>query len=123
MRMSWGKAVRGACLILMLAWLSGVTAGQESRRQKPEESQQQNQYRDQAQDTLRDQQQKETQSYPGKISEKFGKYYLEDASKRTSYLLEGTWEAKKFLNKKVRVTGALDTDREILHVITIAPMP
>lgn len=117
------RTLRPGLAVLMLMGIGSVAAAQESQRQKPEQSQQQNQYRDQAEDTLRDQQQKDTQSYPGKISEKFGKYYLEDASKRTSYLLEGAWEAKKFLNKKVRIIGTLDTDKDILHVVTIAPLP
>jgi hypothetical protein len=113
-------------VLLLIAFLASHCPGasaQEGQRQKPEQSPQENGYRDQSQDTLQDQQQKEHASYPGKITEKFGKYYLEDESKRTSFQLQGTWDAKRFIGKKVRVTGTLDTEKNILHVVAIALAP
>ena|SRR5262249_35713278 len=99
------------------------TFAQETQRQKQEQNSQQNQYRDQAQATQQDQQQQSSQSYAGKVSEKYGKFYLEVAPSRSSYLLENVWQAKRFVNKKVRVTGSLDADKNILHVVTISLAP
>jgi hypothetical protein len=110
-------------LAVLMASLCSAARAQESQRQKPEQSPQENGYRDQSQDTLQDQQQKEHASYPGKVTEKFGKYYLEDEKKRTSFQLQGTWDAKRFIGKKVRITGTLDTEKNILHVVAIALTP
>lgn len=104
--------------------LSSRCVAQEERRQKQEQSPQQSQYHDQAQMTQRDQQQKgATQSIPGKVSEKHGKYYLEEEFRKTSYELQGTWELKQYLGKKVRVTGTIDAEHNILHVIAITKTP
>jgi Protein of unknown function (DUF5818) len=117
--------------ILILS--TGITVGaafspvnssaQEAQRQKQEQSSQQNQYRDQSQSPQQNQQQQEIQSYRGQLSSKHGKFYLEEARSRSSYVLEDTWEAKRFLNKKVRVTGWLDADQGILHVVSLSPAP
>jgi hypothetical protein len=109
----------GSCLALV-----SRCAAQEDRRQKQEQSPQQNSYRDQAQMGQQDQQQKgSTQSIPGKVSEKHGKYYLEEDLHKASYELQGTWELKQFLGKKVRVTGNVDSEHNILHVIAITKIP
>ena len=106
-----------------IAWPPSCLRAQETQRQKQEQSDQQNQYRDQQQSLQQDQAQRNVQGYLGQISSKHGNYYLENTHSRTSYLLEGTWEGKKFVNKKVRVTGWLDTDKEILHVVSMATIP
>jgi hypothetical protein len=106
-------------IVGVLFWAHDGPA-QETQRQKPEQQSQQNQYRDQAQSTQFDQYQRGTQSYTGKVSEKYGKFYLEEAHSRSSYLLEGIWQAKRFLNKKVRISGWLDTDKNILHTVSIS---
>ena len=95
---------------------------QETQRQKQEQNGQQNQYRDQGQALQQDQAQHDVQAYRGQVSSKHGNYYLEDARSRTSYLLKDR-EPKKFVNKKVRVTGWLDADKEILHVISVSTIP
>jgi hypothetical protein len=116
-------------LLLFLAAICGVprlqanVQAQETQRQKQEQGSQQNQYRDQSQSLQENQQQHELQDYRGKISTKHGDYFLEVAYSRASYLLQDTHEAKKFLDKKVRVTGWLDADKDILHVTTMATTP
>jgi hypothetical protein len=116
---------RSAMKLLVSVTVSAVflahdSPAQETQRQKPEQQSQQNQYRDQAQSTQLDQYQRGTQSYTGKVSEKYGKFYLEEAHSRSSYLLVGIWQAKRFLNKKVRVTGWLDSDKNILHTVSLS---
>jgi type II secretory pathway pseudopilin PulG len=108
---------------LCLISFSSRSSAQESQRQKQEQGAQENAYRDQSQDTQQDQQQKDRASYLGKVSEKFGKFYLEDQGKRTSYQLQNTWDAKRYVGKTVRVTGTLDTEKSILHVVAITQAP
>jgi YbbR domain-containing protein len=122
MRKSWTIAFVSLTAILLFFTVNPAVS-QESQRQKPEQNPQENSYRDQTQDTYHDQSQKDSGSYPGKVTEKFGKYYLEDERKHTSFQLQGTWDAKRFVGKKVRITGALDTEKNILHVIAIALTP
>lgn len=109
--------------ILFQHTLAGACAAQETQRQKPEQNLQQNQYRDQAQKPQQNLQQQDTQSYAGKVSEKHGKFYLEEARSKTPYQLEGTWSAKRYLGKKVRITGSLDSETNVLHVVTISITP
>ena len=110
-------------LVAASLFLAKASPAQETQRQKQEQTTQQNQYRDQAQSTQVNQVQRDSQSYVGKVSEKYGKLYLEVAHTRSSYLLDGTWQTKRFVNKKVRVTGSLDTDKSILHVVSISLAP
>ena len=118
------KLILLLCLLGSCLALGSRCAAQEDRRQKQEQSPQQNSYRNQAQMDQQDQQQKgSTQSIPGKVSEKHGKYYLEEDLHKTSYELQGTWELKQFLGKKVRVTGNVDSEHNILHVIAITKIP
>ena len=104
-------------------FLANVSRAQESQRQKQEQNTQQNQYRDQAQTAQIDQAQRNSQSFLGKVSEKYGKFYLEVAHTRSSYVLDGFSQTKRFVNKKVRVTGSLDTDKNILHTVSISLAP
>ena len=119
----------GSSLLLIVAAWAGIplcaanARSQETQRQKQEQTGQQNQYRDQSQALQDTQQRQNIQAYRGQIAAKHGKYYLEEAHTRASYTLEDTWEAKKFLNKKVRVTGWLDADKNILHVVSLAAAP
>jgi hypothetical protein len=96
---------------------------QQTSQQPQQQSTQRDQYRDQAQTTMEDQQQKNMESFPGTISEKYGKFFLQKAHSRLSFELVHTWDAKRFVGKKVRVTGWLDTEHNILHVTTIAKAP
>jgi hypothetical protein len=111
------------CLILLQEMIATACAAQDSQRQKQEQSSQQNQYRDQAQKPQQNLEQQDTQSYAGKVSERHSKFYLEEARSKTSYQLEGTWSAKRYLGKKVRITGTLDTETNVLHVVTISVSP
>ena len=112
------KPPRSSLLFIVAAW-AGIplwaanARPQETQRQKQEQAGQQNQYRDQSQSLQETQQRQNIQAYRGQIAAKHGKYYLEEAHTRASYTLEDTWEAKKFLNKKVRVTGWLDPDKNV----------
>ena len=106
-----------------ISCFSSSTQAQETERHKQEQGAQQNQYRDQSQSLQEDQQQHALQAYRGKISTKHGNYYLEETYSHASYLLQDTHEAKNFLNKKVRVTGWLDSEKSILHVVSLATAP
>jgi len=123
MQINWHKGFALVCVIFFQQIIAGSSAAQDSQRQKPEQSAQQNLYRDQAQKPQQNLQQQETQSYAGKVSEKHGKFYLEEARSKTPYQLEGTWSAKRYLGKKVRITGSLDTETNVLHVVTISISP
>jgi len=104
--------------------VAGNVWAQQKQQEKQEQTNKpQSQYRDQAQPLQETQQRANVQAYRGQISTKHGKYYLEEAHTRSSYLLEDTWEAKKFLNKKVRVTGWLDSEKSILHVVSLTTAP
>jgi hypothetical protein len=118
------KIVLFACLLAACVATGSRCSAQEDRQQKQQQSPQQNSYHDQAQMNQRDQQQKgSSQSISGKVSEKHGKYYLEEDMRKTSYELQGTWELKQFLGKKVRVTGTVDSEHNILHVVAITKIP
>jgi hypothetical protein len=110
-------------LAAVLVFSSTRADAQETRRQKQEQSPQRSQYREQAQGTQEDQHQKESQSYAGKISEKHGKLFLEQEFHRATFELQGTGQAKQFLGKRVRVTGVLDAEHNILRVIAITKTP
>jgi hypothetical protein len=117
------KSVLPLTIALYLSVLSSPCAAQQTRQQPQQQNSQRDQYRDQAQTTIEDQQQKNTESFPGTISEKYGKFYLQKAHSRLSYELVHAWDAKRFVGKKVRLTGWLDSEHNILHVTTIANAP
>jgi hypothetical protein len=123
MQINWRKTSAVLSVILLQPVIAVPCAAQDSQRQKPEQSSQQNLYRDQAQKPQQDLQQQERQSYAGKVSERHGKFYLEEPHSKTAYRLEGTWSAKRYLGKKVRITGSLDTETNVLHVVTISLSP
>ena len=123
MQITWRRSLVVLSVILLQPILAVPCAAQDSQRQKPEQSSQQNLYRDQAQKPQQNLQQQDTQSYAGKVSERHGKFYLEEARSKTPYQLEGTWSAKRYLGKKVRVTGSLDTETNVLHVVSISVSP
>jgi Ni/Co efflux regulator RcnB len=117
-------------LVSLLAVLSFVVLSmaapcyaQETQRQKQEQNPQQNQYRDELQSTAQQQDQQNVRTFAGKISQKNSRFFLEEAIHRTPYLLADTWNVKRFLGKKVRVTGTLDQDHNILHVKSIDTVP
>ena len=121
--MSRVKYALAGRVTFFLICFTTVCVAQELPQQPQQPSSQQNQYRNQAQTTAQDQRQRHIDSFPGTISQKHGKLYLQIAHTKTSYELADAWEAKRFLNKKVRVTGWLDVENEILHVTTIAKTP
>jgi hypothetical protein len=96
---------------------------QETRRQPQEQNSQQNQYRDQAQNSSEGQAQQNVRSFRGKISQKENSFFLEELVHRTPYRLADTWEIKRFVGKKVRVTGWLDQDQKTLHVKSMSLAP
>lgn len=108
------------CLGLLLIWFPSLCRSQQQPQQP---TSQQNQYHNQAQTPELDQSRKHIDTYAGTVSEKDRKFYLQIAHTKTSYELVDTWETKRFLNKKVRVSGWLDSEREILHITTIARAP
>lgn len=123
MQICFQKPVWSLTIALCLSALSYPCTAQQTRQQPQQQSSQRDQYREQAQTTIEDQQQKDTESFPGTISEKYGKFYLQKAHSRLSYELVHTWDAKRFVGKKVRVAGWLDSEHNILHVTTIAIAP
>src|SRR5260370_2431983 len=117
-------------LVSLLAVLSFVVLSmaapchaQETQRQKQEQNPQQNQYRDELQSTAQQQDQQDVRTFAGKITQKNSRFFLEESVHRTPYLLADTWDVKRFVGKKVRVTGTLDQDRNILHVKSIGTVP
>lgn len=117
-------------LVSLLAVLSFVVLSmaapchaQETQRHKQEQNPQQNQYRDESQSTVQQQDQQNVRTFAGKISQKNSRFFLEEEIHRTPYLLADTWNVKRFLGKKVRVTGTLDQDHNILHVKSIDTVP
>jgi hypothetical protein len=96
---------------------------QETRRQPQEQNSQQSQYRDQAQNSSEAQSQQNVRSFRGKVSQKENSFFLEELVHRTPYRLADTWEIKRFVGKKVRVTGWLDQDQKTLHVKSMSLAP
>ena len=111
------------CLGLLLICFPSLCRSQQQPQQPQQPTSQQNQYHNQAQTPELDQSRKHIDTYAGTLSEKHRKFYLQIAHTKTSYELVDAWEAKRFLNKKVRVSGWLDVEREVLHVSTIARTP
>ena len=101
----------------------GPVCAQETRRQNQEENSQRSQYRDEAQNTAQQQQQQDVRSFRGKVSQKENSFFLEELVHRTPYRLADTWEVKRFVGKKVRVTGWLDQDQKTLHVKSMSLAP
>ena len=123
MRASLNKS---ALLTLSLLSTLGAlnTPAQDTRRQKPEQPQQRSQYRDQAQPLMQDTQQKDARSFAGTISQKQGTFYLEEEFHRRTFELTDAWEARRFVGRTVRITGALlDSEKNILRVIAITAIP
>ncbi|HET6932441.1 MAG TPA: DUF5818 domain-containing protein [Candidatus Acidoferrum sp.] len=117
-------AFAGALLFCSVL-IGGVDRGcaQETRRQAQEQNSQQSQYRDQAQNTSQPQTQQDVRSFRGKISQKENSFFLEELVHRTPYRLADTWDVKRFVGKKVRVTGWLDQDQKTLHVKSMSLAP
>jgi hypothetical protein len=103
--------------------LVGRVCAQETRRQNQQQSSQRSQYRDEAQNTAQEQVPQDVRSFRGKISQKENSFFLEELVHRTPYRLADTWEVKRFVGKKVRVTGWLDQDQKTLHVKSMSLSP
>jgi type III secretory pathway component EscR len=119
-----GVAFAGVALFCS-AFIGAVDRGcaQETRRQPQEQNSQQSQYRDQAQNSSESQAQQNVRSFRGKVSQKENSFFLEELVHRTPYRLADTWEIKRFVGKKVRVTGWLDQDQKTLHVKSMSLAP
>jgi len=117
-------AFAGAALYCsVVIWAVDPGCAQETRRQAQEQNSQQSQYRDQAQNSSEGQAQQNVRSFRGKISQKENSFFLEELLHRTPYRLADTWEVKRFVGKKVRVTGWLDQDQKTLHVKSMSLAP
>jgi len=111
-------------LALPLSFAASQATAQESRRQKPEDPQRQSQYRDQADSMQQDLEQKDNRSFAGTLSQKHGKFYLDQEFHKGPLELTNAWDVKRFLGKKVRVTGIMiDPEKNIVRVIAIAVLP
>jgi hypothetical protein len=117
-------AFAGAALYCsVVIWAVDPCCAQETRRQAQEQNSQQSQYRDQAQNSSEGQAQQNVRSFRGKVSQKENSFFLEELLHRTPYRLADTWEVKRFVGKKVRVTGWLDQDQKTLHVKSMSLAP
>ncbi len=101
----------------------GRICAQETRRQNQQQNSQRSQYRDEAQNSAQEQRQEDIRSFRGKISQKENSFFLEELVHRTQYRLADTWEVKRLVGKKVRVTGWLDQDQKTLHVKSMSVAP
>jgi uncharacterized protein DUF5818 len=63
--------------------------------------------------------QPEVKIFTGKISKSGQKFVLEDDSVKTSYQLDDQKKAQQYQGKKVRVTGTLDVENNLIHVQAI----
>jgi hypothetical protein len=108
---------------LLLICCASMCAAQQRPQQPQQPTSRHDQYHDQTQPTGQNQLQHHEDSFPGTISEKHGKFYLQIVHTRTSFELADAREGKRWVNKKVRVTGWLDAEHQILHVTTIAKAP
>ena len=62
----------------------------------------------------------ESKTFTGKIVQSSeGKFVLQDTSGNSTYLLDDQEKAKAFNGKNVKVTGMLDADNNIIHVVDI----
>jgi hypothetical protein len=117
-------AFAGAALYCsVVIWAVDPGCAQETRRQAQEQNSQQSQYRDQAQNSSEGQAQQNVRAFRGKVSQKENSFFLEELLHRTPYRLADTWEVKRFVGKKVRVTGWLDQDQKTLHVKSMSLAP
>jgi hypothetical protein len=117
-------AFAGAALYCsVVIWAVDPGCAQETRRQAQEQNSQQSQYRDQAQNSSEGQAQQNVRSFRGKVFQKENSFFLEELLHRTPYRLADTWEVKRFVGKKVRVTGWLDQDQKTLHVKSMSLAP
>jgi Protein of unknown function (DUF5818) len=123
--MSAPAVVFGGVVLFCFVFIGAVDRGcaQETRRQAQEQNSQQSQYRDQAQNSSEGQAQQNVRSFRGKVSQKENSFFLEELVHRTPYRLADTWELKRFVGKKVRVTGWLDKDQKTLHVKSMSMAP
>jgi hypothetical protein len=115
--------VRLPCVLLgSTLLLPGTLAADPHAQQKPHdqyENQQRNQQRDTQQDDQQQLDQKDVQTFRGKVSQKWSRFFLEDPLKHMSYQLDDPRLAKPYVGQTVRVTGILDEDRNIIHVRAI----
>ena len=116
---TWGIA----CFCAVLTSPADYLWAQETQQQKQEQSSRRSEYHDQSQSTSQDQAQQPVRTLTGKISQKGDKFVMEELFHPTSYRLADTWNVKRFLGKKVRVTGWLEQEQNILHVKSISISP
>lgn len=69
--------------------------------------------------TQSDDQTKDAQTFLGRITQKEGKFVLVDTNNKATFQLDDQEKAKPFDGKAVKVTGKLDPDNNIIHVLDI----
>lgn len=108
--------------LVAIFMIGGALAPGTRAQQKPrdqQENQQRNQQRDEQQDQQQQLDEKDVQTFRGKVSQKWDKFFLENPLKHFSYQLDDPRLAKPFVGQTVRVTGTLDEDQKKLHVRAI----
>ena len=69
--------------------------------------------------TQPDDETKDVQTFFGRITQKEGKFVLVDTNNNATFQLDDQEKAKPFDGKVVKVTGKLDPDNSIIHVLDI----
>jgi hypothetical protein len=62
---------------------------------------------------------KDAQTFLGRITQTEGKFVLVDTENKATFQLDDQEKAKPFDGKTVKVTGKLDPDKNIIHVLDI----
>jgi len=60
-----------------------------------------------------------SQTFTGKIAQTDGKFVLQDSTDNGTFLLDDQETAREFNGKNVKVTGTLDPNNHIIHVVDI----
>jgi hypothetical protein len=60
-----------------------------------------------------------SQTFTGRIAHTDGKFVLQDSSDNGTFLLDDQEKAKEFNGKNVKVTGTLDPNNNLIHVVDI----
>jgi len=102
-------------MLLLAGSLAPVARAQQKPREQ-QENQQRNQQRDEQRDDEQQLNEKDLQTFRGKVSQKWDRFFLENPLHHFSYQLDDPRRAKPYVGQTVRVTGTLDEDQKIIHV-------
>jgi hypothetical protein len=69
--------------------------------------------------TQPDNETKDAQTFLGRITQTDGTFVLVDSENKATFQLDDQDKAKPFDGKAVKVTGKLDPDKNIIHVLDI----